>query len=255
MTWIDSIPALAHLSRYWSLDFVGANLLIGMHLLGALLLGMLVGYERRFRGRAAGMRTYGLVCMTSAALTVVTGVPEHWFGGHTPFHGETSHVIQGIVTGIGFLGAGVIMRDGFHVTGLSTAASIWTSSAIGMLVGAGFYPAGMLLALVSALSMEWGRRLERKLPTHAAMAITLQMAPGQHPSGAQVSTWLRDAGFQLFDDSLLIRQDGAGASSHTEWRFTAGALDLMSPPTAADLAERLRALPGVAGFSVTPYKS
>ena len=208
MSWIDTTPALANLSRYWSADFVGANVLIGLHLLGALFLGMLVGYERRFRGRAAGMRTYGLVCMTSAGLIVITGLPEHWFGGHTPFHGETSHVIQGIVTGIGFLGAGTIVRDGFHVTGLSTAASIWTSSAIGMLVGAGFYPAGILLAVVSALSMEWGRRLERKLPTHAAMAVTLQFAPGVCPTGSTVSIWLHGCGYQLFEDSLLITQIG-----------------------------------------------
>ena len=61
---------------------------------------------------------------------------------------DPTRIIQGIVTGIGFLGAGVIMREGFNISGLTTAASIWTSSVIGILVGVGFYLAAMGLAFV-----------------------------------------------------------------------------------------------------------
>ena len=80
----------------------------------ALLLGLLVGYERSYHNRAAGMRTYGIVCMASCALTVFAGYPGFLVG-----QADTSHLpidptgwCRGIVTGIGFLGAGVIMRDG-----------------------------------------------------------------------------------------------------------------------------------------------
>ena len=69
------------MQHYWSGPFLAANGFIGLNLLGALLLGMLVGYERSYNGRAAGMRTYGLVCMASTALTVFVGHASFWYGG------------------------------------------------------------------------------------------------------------------------------------------------------------------------------
>ena len=72
---------LADLQHYWSAAFLAANAFIGLNLMGALLLGMLVGYERSYNGRAAGMRTYGLVCMASTALTVFVGQAHFWYGG------------------------------------------------------------------------------------------------------------------------------------------------------------------------------
>ena len=72
---------LADLQHYWSGAFLAANAFIGLNLVGALLLGMLVGYERSYNGRAAGMRTYGLVCMASTALTVFVGHASFWYGG------------------------------------------------------------------------------------------------------------------------------------------------------------------------------
>src|SRR3981189_3604003 len=134
------------LAAYWSAPEVAANGVIFLKLLGALLLGLLVGYERSYHGRAAGMRTYGLVCMASAALTIIGGYPGFWFGGQGGVMvtaADPTRIIQGVVTGIGFLGAGVIMREGFNISGLTTAASIWASSVIGILVGVGFYPAAL----------------------------------------------------------------------------------------------------------------
>src|SRR5579872_5099847 len=118
------------LLAYWSDAQISANLLIILNLLGALGLGLLVGYERSYRGRAAGMRTYALVCMASTALTVMVGYSSFWYGGHAglPSNPDPTRVIQGIVTGIGFLGAGIIMHEGFATRGLTSAASIWISS-------------------------------------------------------------------------------------------------------------------------------
>ena len=113
------------LSAYWSAAEVATNIVVFMNLFGALLLGLIVGYERSYHGRAAGMRTYGLVCMASAALTVIVGYPGYWYGGHVDAvvaTADPTRVIQGIVTGIGFLGAGVIMKEGFNISGLTTAA-------------------------------------------------------------------------------------------------------------------------------------
>ena len=76
----STVPEL--IEAYWSQAELATNALILLNLLGALLLGLMVGYERSYHGRAAGMRTYGLVCMASCALTIVAGYPNHWFGGH-----------------------------------------------------------------------------------------------------------------------------------------------------------------------------
>src|SRR5438132_10629814 len=76
----------------------------------ALLAGALVGLERSYRGRAAGLRTYALVCLGSALLVVLGEALTHGPGGGP---GDSTRIIQGIVTGIGFLGAGVIVKEGF----------------------------------------------------------------------------------------------------------------------------------------------
>ena len=76
------MPTIDFLRAYWSPAELATNGVILLNMLGALLLGLLVGYERSYHGRAAGMRTYSLVCMASAALTVLGGYPEFWYGGH-----------------------------------------------------------------------------------------------------------------------------------------------------------------------------
>ena len=95
---------------------------------------------------------------------------------------DPGRVIQGVVTGIGFLGAGVIMRDGANISGLNTAASIWTVAAIGVLVGVGFYPAAILLALLSTIFMWWGLKIEDMLPARQAVSVTLHFHKNVTPS-------------------------------------------------------------------------
>lgn len=172
------MSAFALVDEFWLLPGVAVNLTLFLNMLGALLLGLLVGYERSYHGRAAGMRTYGMVCMASCALTVLCVYPQHWLGDHSLSSVDPTRVIQGVVTGIGFLGAGLIMKDGMSISGLTTAASIWASSAIGVLVGVGFYGAAVLLSLISAGLMMWGAKLEARLPSRPALAIVLRFAPG-----------------------------------------------------------------------------
>ncbi|MDV2453252.1 MgtC/SapB family protein [Xanthomonas hortorum] len=160
-------------SAYGSSPAVSANVTVFLTLAGALLLGLIVGYERTFNGRAVGLRTYGLVCMASAALTTY---PSLWHGGHAsaPALADPMRVVQGVVTGIGFLGAGIIIKDGLNIRGLTTAASVWSSSVIGILVGVGFYGAAISLSALSLACMMWGHRLEKWLPTHAGIAVVVR---------------------------------------------------------------------------------
>ena len=133
---------------------------------------MLVGYERSYNGRAAGMRTYGLVCMASTALTVSVGHAPLWYGGTTAhIQADSAHAIQGVITGIGFLCAGVIMKDGMRVRGLTTAASVWAVAATGVLLGVGFYAAALLLAVLCVGSMSLVHPLESRRENAEGISI------------------------------------------------------------------------------------
>lgn len=230
--------------RYWSPPVLEANLLVFASLLGALVLGLLVGYERSYHSRAAGMRTYGIVCMASAALTAFVGYPGFWWGqadAGAVAAADPTRVIQGIVTGIGFLGAGVIMRDGFTISGLTTAASIWATSAIGVLVGVGLYAAAILLAGLTAGLMMWGGRIEARLPALSALAVTVTFVDGQEPGGDDLREALAEWGFRLADGSLQIRA-GRGES---RWHFVMVAHRVGTDVSLPDVTRRLRALSGV----------
>lgn len=242
------MPTLDTLASFWSAPMVATNVLVFFNLLGALLLGLLVGYERSYHGRAAGMRTYGLVCMASAALTVIGGYSSAWFGGAhlAAMTGDTTRVIQGIVTGIGFLCAGVIMREGFNISGLTTAASLWATSVIGILVGVGFYAAAMALALLSAISMMWISRLETWLPSRQAVAITLRFQPGYTPQESALRQLAAARDYEIAAGTIRIAMS-AGAQ---EWSFVAVARNRQRMMPISELSQEFARLEGVEGFQL-----
>lgn len=237
------------LTAYWSASEVAINLIVFMNLLGALALGLVIGYERSFHGRAAGMRTYGLVCMASAAITVIAGYPHFWYGGQATVMvgADPTRVIQGIVTGVGFLGAGVIMREGFNISGLTTAASIWAASAIGVMVGVGFYAAAILLTLLSAASMMWVSRLEGWLPSHPAIAITMQFRQDYKPQLDVLKRVANQRGYDIAEGSMTINfRDGK-----PEWHFVAIAQGKDQGAPMAELAQELTAFEGVENYHLS----
>jgi putative Mg2+ transporter-C (MgtC) family protein len=241
------MPSFETLSGFWSSSVVATNVLVFFNLLGALVLGLLVGYERSYHGRAAGMRTYGLVCMASAALTVIGGYSADWFGGNhlmAAAGGDTTRVIQGIVTGIGFLCAGVIMREGFNISGLTTAASLWASSVIGILVGVGFYAAAMSLALLCAICMVWISKLEAWLPSRQAVAITLRFRPGFRVDEAVLRKMALSRGFEIAGGTISINLKN---DCH-EWNFVAIAMNRQRMVPISELALEMSRFEGVTNF-------
>ncbi len=136
-----------------------------LNIAAALLAGGAIGFERTYHGRAAGFRTYALVCMGSAMAMLVTTSPGLWPGTLPAASGpgDQTRVVQGILTGIGFLGAGVIVKEGLSVRGLTTAASIWTTAVVGILIGIGHY--GEALAAVALIL----GRLAQILADHPAV--------------------------------------------------------------------------------------
>ncbi len=240
--------SLVNLSVYWSAPEVAINVIVFLNLLGALVLGLIVGYERSYHGRAAGMRTYGLVCMAAAALTVVAGYPTYWFGGqvNTDLAGDPTRVIQGIVTGIGFLGAGVIMRDGLNISGLTTAASIWACAVIGIMVGVGFFASAILLTFLSALCMMWVSKLESWLPSRPAISVTLEFQKNFVPQENTLRDVVYNNGYEIATGSFAIRS----SDEKLEWHFVAIALSKNSGVAMNELASGLSTLQGVEDFSL-----
>ncbi|KAB8028137.1 MgtC/SapB family protein [Fluviispira multicolorata] len=121
----------------------------------ALLVGTLVGIEREYRGKLAGIKTNALICAASALFTAVSLLMSD-YGSSTPVHSaDVTRIVAQIVSGIGFIGAGAIFKSSSKVQGLTTAAVIWTVSALGILVGFGIFLSTIIITigLITFLSL------------------------------------------------------------------------------------------------------
>src|SRR5215475_3196784 len=143
------------------------ELVIAFRVVVAVVLGGLIGMERTFHGRSAGFRTHALVCLASTLLMIAAVNQGRWMT--TDVIGmittDPTRTAQGIMTGIGFLGAGVIFKEGLTVRRLTTAASIWVTAAIGILVGIGFWYPAILGAAGVLLVLALFRLIVRRLPS------------------------------------------------------------------------------------------
>ncbi|MFC0399845.1 MgtC/SapB family protein [Paraburkholderia rhizosphaerae] len=131
----------------------------------AMLLGCIVGVDRNMRGKPTGVKTLGLVALGSCLVTMAgAGFALHGIAGND----ATSRAIQGIVTGIGFLGAGVIVQnvDGDKIRGLTTAASIWVTAALGIVCGVGAWSVAVIATILFILLLVIGRVAEHALHRH-----------------------------------------------------------------------------------------
>ncbi len=136
-------------------DMMGMNGVFVLRLLVAMVLGGLVGMERQARGRSAGLRTNILVCLGSAAIIVAFQklMLEMNVGAESAIRVDPARAAAGVITGIGFLGAGTIVKSRDFVRGLTTAASIWVVSAVGVTVGLGEYLIAVVLTLLVLVSL------------------------------------------------------------------------------------------------------
>jgi putative Mg2+ transporter-C (MgtC) family protein len=144
---VSSIPALDGWDALLRLTF-------------ACGLGAAIGFEREIRDREAGIRTHLLVSLGSALFTIVSAYGFHEFlvSGGNVVRADPSRIAAQIVTGIGFLGAGAIIREGLSVRGLTTAATLWVVAAIGMACGAGYYWPAAATTVLTLLAL-WPLRL------------------------------------------------------------------------------------------------
>jgi putative Mg2+ transporter-C (MgtC) family protein len=170
----------------------------------AAALGGAIGFERELREREAGFRTHMLVSLGSALFTIVSAYGFHEFltSGDQVVRSDPTRIAAQIVTGIGFLGAGAIIRQGVSVRGLTTAATLWVSAAIGMAAGAGYYSGAVIGTVVTLIAL-WPLRIlgyrvfERLRPEERSMIVELR--PGTKAAQLLDSLERADARVEYFE--------------------------------------------------------
>ena len=223
------------------------SLIIIGRVAGALAIGAMIGFERTFHGRPAGFRTHSLVCIASAILMIVTVYQNQWMTMMTndAIRTDPTRMAQGIMTGIGFLGAGVIFKEGLTVRGLTTAASIWVTAAIGILVGIGFWFAAIVGATATLIVLALFRFIEARLPSefyaHHLLRFERERVIGENDLRALIAKH----GFSIANLSSRLMEGG----QQFEYRMTIKSRDRAA---AEALSRYLRGLPEVLEFRITP---
>ncbi len=155
-----------------------------LRLILAALLGGAVGLEREVHGRSAGVRTYLLLSLGSALIMIISEYLFHEYRGGVPgisLQVDPGRIAAQAITGIGFLGAGVIIRYQDAIRGLTTAACVWVVCAVGLTIGAGFYFYGCTVAAITVVALVGLKPLEKKLRRDWYQELTVVSAdsPGQ----------------------------------------------------------------------------
>ena len=220
---------------------------ICIRLTGALGVGALIGLERSYRGRPAGFRTHALVCVASSLLMLVTVYESQWFqpAGNSRVVVDPTRMAQGIMTGIGFLGAGVIMKDGLSVRGLTTAASIWITSAIGILVGIGFYIPAALATVLTLGTLSGFRWIEGRMRTEQYAIFSVRLNRGHDMGEDELRRLVTQHGFSVAHVTYRLRDEG----ENFEYRMALRTLDTRNLRA---LANALAKIEAVKGFQITP---
>jgi len=220
---------------------------ISIHLLAALVLGGIIGFERSYRGRPAGFRTHTLVCLASSLLMMITFYQWKWLPG-VPLdtvRTDPTRMAQGIMTGIGFLGAGIIYKEGLTVRGLTTSASIWITAAIGILLGVGFYFPALVATALTVGILSVFRRIEARMPSNFYAHHSLCFDRNKVMPEKEVRRLLTDHGFTVANMSYHVSDD----SRLFEYKMVIGTND---HDKISDLADDLRQLDHVRSFRISP---
>ena len=212
----------------------------------SLIAGAAIGYERTYHGRPAGFRTHALVCSASCLLMFITAYESDWVNiARESIRLDPTRMAQGIMTGIGFLGAGVIIKEGLSVRGLTTAASIWMTAVVGILAGVGFYFPLVLGALSTLGVLASFRWLERRMPSQSFYIADVQLAQDSITSEDDLRKIVEECGFSISGFSYQMKRaeqlKGYGMTVHTFDR-----------KNASKLYQEINAIDSVLNFKILP---
>lgn len=217
------------------------------HLCLALLAGGMIGLERTYHGRPAGFRTHTLVCTASSLLMLLT-VYQWDLLAKAPLETvrvDPTRMAQGIMTGIGFLGAGVIIKDGLTVRGLTTAASIWMTASIGILIGIGFYFPAAVATFLTLGTLSLFRWLETIAPTLYYARLQVRFARKDILPEDALRELISEHGFSVANMSYSLQDEGA----LYEYQMT---IRSQHQRNSRKLAERLAQMDTIREFRITP---
>ena len=217
--------------------------------LGAVIASGVIGAERTYNGHPAGFRTHILVGLASCVLMLAAMHQNSWAFVALPEQTiviDPTRMAHGILTGIGFLCAGVIFRKGFSVHGLTTAASLWLTSAIGVLFGVGMLELALLACVATLAVLGLLRLVDAQLPNLATVDVTMHWEGASAPDEPALRVLMREFGLK----TMRIGHDiSDGDRRHVQKVKVRGQAPLRIEP----LIARLKVEPGLHGFTVTPH--
>jgi len=220
---------------------------IAFRLLASLVIGGLIGLERSYHGRPAGFRTHALVCLSTSLLMLVTVYETRWFPSDAQgrISLDPTRMAQGIMTGIGFLGAGTIMREGLSVRGLTTAASIWITAAIGILVGIGFYFPALFATVLVLGTLSVFRWIENRLPAQFYAQFVVRFVRRQAMPEPEMRRLLIEHGFTVANLNYRLDVDADSFEYQMVIRTTRA-------DNASKLTNALNKVESVRGYRLSP---
>lgn len=229
-------------------DVLAALPAYALPLVGAALAGGLIGLEREWRGRAAGFRTHMLISTASAVVMQMAVRQGDW--AFAPMTGteivaDPTRMAHGVLTGIGLLCAGAIFRTGFSIHGLTTAASLWMTAAIGLAFGAGLYGMGWTATIGTVVILVALRLVSLRLPTWVQTDIAVCWAVGRPEAEAAVEAALLSHTHRLKADRIERVEEG-------RLRLRTWHAKLRGHEGLKALAAGLDAIPGLESYKLDP---
>jgi putative Mg2+ transporter-C (MgtC) family protein len=220
---------------------------VGTNLACALIAGALIGAERSYNGRAAGFRTNILVALAAAGAITMAQQPQ--FAAITNRVGfayldPIPQIAQGVMTGVGFLGGGVIFKEGVSVQGLTTAACIWAVAAVGLLFGVGMYGPGAILTALILVVLIGLRSVEGVLPHKVYALATFVFDRATAPDQQALGAMLGAHDVKLYDVSYALRAQGT-LFEYSANLVTANEMSLQRLP------HRLKEITGLVEFTLS----
>ncbi len=228
----------AQLTSVWEIDAV-------IRMVAAALFGSLIGMEREHQGRSAGFRTQLLVALGAALTMIVSLTFAEVFADRvdSALSVDPARVAYGVMTGIGFLGAGSIIRRGPSVQGITTAASLWCTAAVGLACGFGLYIISAAATLI-AIAALWGlHRLDNILPSRWPVSVTVRLTDRGRETVDGVRCCVEDCGGRIKE--VRSRKNIAAG-----WQSVTVIASMPHRIDAGTLVEALEELPKVQSLSV-----
>ena len=211
-----------------------------VRLVVAAILGGIVGLERQQRHKSAGLRTHILVCLGSCLVMILSYKVYAGVQGLT--NADPARLAAQVVSGIGFLGAGTIMKEGLTIKGLTTAASLWVVAGVGLAAGAGYYVGAVATTILSVIALTYLPRFERLYgcgPSQVAMVVRSIDKPGQI---GRIGSYLGTKNVSICDIKI---EDVGKHELHISV-----VIDLTDRRNLPDIVEGIKGIEGVADVTV-----